>query len=188
MTAVAEEKRTRRGGRGSRREIRTAIDDAMLPALKRGLPLTEPMDEEQIARIDAASMDILEEVGVVFRDPVALEDWKRVGADVRGERVHLDRALVRGLIATIPETFIFHARNPVRARVAHGWLTTTRHHHQVLILDSHPGGSEIRVHMAVTQATPLRKLLLLIPGLSYPGLHLNLTALGFLTTQAKQAH
>ena len=32
---VIEEKRTRRGGRGSRRELRTHIDDAMLPALKR---------------------------------------------------------------------------------------------------------------------------------------------------------
>ena len=30
-------------------------------------------------------MAILEEVGVVFRDPIALEDWKSAGADVRGE-------------------------------------------------------------------------------------------------------
>ncbi|MGA9253643.1 MAG: trimethylamine methyltransferase family protein [Roseobacter sp.] len=103
---------TVRRGRGARRAVRQATDVTMLPSLKRGLPLTEPMTNEQIACLDAASMDILENVGVVFRDPIALEDWKRAGADVRGETVHLDRALVRSLIATIPETFTYHARNP----------------------------------------------------------------------------
>ncbi len=103
---------TTRRGRGARQTARATRDITMLPALKYGLPLTEPMDAEQIARIDGASMDILEQVGVVFRDPVALEDWKRAGADVRGETVHLDRALVRELIRTIPETFTYHARNP----------------------------------------------------------------------------
>jgi len=87
-------------------------DVKMLPSLKRALPLTEPMDGEQIARIDAASMDILEQVGVVFRDEIALQDWRRAGARVVGETVYPDRALVRELIATIPESFTYHARNP----------------------------------------------------------------------------
>ena len=104
---------TTRRGRGARRAIRETRDITMLPALKRGIPLTEPMDAEQIARIDDASMTILEEVGVVFRDPIAVEDWRRAGADIRdGDRIHLDRALVRELIASIPETFTYHARNP----------------------------------------------------------------------------
>jgi trimethylamine--corrinoid protein Co-methyltransferase len=107
--------RSRRGGRGARREIRTAHDFTMLPALKRKLPLTEPMDAEQVEKIDAASMDILEEVGVVFRDEIALEDWRKVGADVRGERVHLDRGLVRELIKTIPESFTYLARDPAKS-------------------------------------------------------------------------
>lgn len=105
--------RGRRGGRGARREIRTAHDFTMLPALKRQIPLTEPMDEEQVEKLDKASLDILEEVGVVFRDEIAIEDWKKVGADVReGERVHLDRGLVKELIASIPESFTYHARDP----------------------------------------------------------------------------
>ncbi len=101
-----------RRGRGARRALRQTRDVKMLPALKRGIPLMEPMDAEQVEKIDNASMSILEDVGVVFRDPIALEDWKRVGADVRGETVHLDRALVRELIATIPSSFTYHARNP----------------------------------------------------------------------------
>ena len=103
---------TSRRGRRARRSMRQTRDVMMLPALKRGIPLTEPMSLEEISRIDEASMDILENAGVVFRDDIALEDWRRVGADVRGETVHLDRALVRELIATIPETFTYHARNP----------------------------------------------------------------------------
>lgn len=104
-------RQSRSGGRNARRALRSAPNFEMLPSLKRGIPYCEPMDAEQIARIDAASMDILEEVGVVFRDPIALEDWRRAGADVRGERVHLDRNLVRELIASIPSQWTYRARN-----------------------------------------------------------------------------
>ena len=103
---------TTRRGRGARRAIRQTRDITMLPALKRRLPLTEVMNEAEVERIDAASMAILEDVGVVFRDEIALADWRRVGADVRGETVHLDRGLVRELIASIPAEFTYHARNP----------------------------------------------------------------------------
>jgi trimethylamine--corrinoid protein Co-methyltransferase len=103
---------TVRRGRGARKAIRQTRDVKMLPALKRKLPLTEPMTPEQVEKIDAASMDILENVGVQFRDPIALEDWTRAGAKVVGEMVYLDRNLVRELIATIPESFTYHARNP----------------------------------------------------------------------------
>ena len=104
---------TERQGRGARKKARQTRDVKMLPALKRNLPLTEPMGPEQIERIDTASMDILEDVGVVFRDPIAIKDWQSVGADVRdGDRVHLDRGLVRDLIATIPASFTYYARNP----------------------------------------------------------------------------
>jgi trimethylamine--corrinoid protein Co-methyltransferase len=104
--------RSRRGARSALRDIRKERDVTMLPALKRKLPLVEPMDQEQIEKIDNASMDILEQVGVVFRDSIALEDWKKAGADVRGETVHLDRGLIRELIKTIPSSFTYHARNP----------------------------------------------------------------------------
>ena len=100
-----------RRGRGVRKALREIRDIKMLPALKRKLPLTEPMTFDQITRIDAASMDILENVGVHFRDEIALADWKGAGAKVVDEVVYLDRNLVRELITTIPETFTYHARN-----------------------------------------------------------------------------
>lgn len=87
----------------------------MLPTLKRGLPVVEPMDAEQVERIHEASLAILEEVGVVFRDPIAIEDWKRAGADLRADdRVHLDRGLVMELIKTIPPNVEYFARDPAK--------------------------------------------------------------------------
>lgn len=114
MVAV-ETKQTRAGGRGARRAMRGAADYSMLPSLHRGIPVCELMDAEHVARIDDASMSILEEVGVVFRDEIALADWKRAGAKVVGERVYLDRALVRELISTIPSGWTYRARNPERS-------------------------------------------------------------------------
>ncbi|WP_420011936.1 trimethylamine methyltransferase family protein [Tateyamaria sp.] len=106
------ETRSRSGGRASRRALRSAPNVAMLPGLKNTLPWCEIMDGSQVERIDAASMDILENVGVVFRDDIALADWKAAGAKVVGETVYLDRGLVRDLIATIPSDFAYHARDP----------------------------------------------------------------------------
>lgn len=103
---------TRRRTRQARRSARLDQREPMLPALTRRLPLTEPMDEEQIHAVDHASMSILEEVGVVFRDEVALDHWRTAGARVDGETVYLDRELVRELIKGIPSDFTYHARNP----------------------------------------------------------------------------
>lgn len=108
-TAVAT---ARRGGRDARRAIRTANDFSMLPQLKRNLPLVEPMTQEQVLRVHNASMAILEEVGVDFRDPEAIDDWKKAGAKVVGERVFLDRELAMQLLSTLPEEITLHARNP----------------------------------------------------------------------------
>jgi trimethylamine--corrinoid protein Co-methyltransferase len=105
---------SRSGGRSARRATREATDFSMLPGLLNKLPHCEVMDEEQVRRIDDASMTILENVGVVFRDPIALEDWRRAGADVDGELVRLDRGLIRELIKTIPSDFTYNARNPKR--------------------------------------------------------------------------
>ncbi|WP_421904906.1 trimethylamine methyltransferase family protein [Mameliella sp.] len=112
MTETMPRPRSRSGGRSARRTLRSTRDLRMLPGLTRGIPLCEVMDSAQVERIDAASMDILENVGVMFRDPVALADWTAAGAKVVGEMVYPDRGLIRDLIATIPADFTYSARNP----------------------------------------------------------------------------
>ena len=103
---------TIRKGRSSRRLKSQKRSFTMLPGLRHSLPLTEPLNGDQIERIDEASMDILENTGIHFRDKIALEDWRSVGAKIVGETVFLDRFLVKDLIKSIPETFTYHARNP----------------------------------------------------------------------------
>lgn len=107
-----EMQNSRRGGRSERRQLRQKPSAQMLPTLEGKLPLVEPMDEAQIRRIDDASMSILEEVGVAFTDKIALEDWRRAGAKVDGERVYIDREMVREKLKTIPSQITLNARNP----------------------------------------------------------------------------
>ena len=102
----------RSGGRAGRRAIRTAPNFNMLPGLNNTLPLCELLDAGAVEKIDNASMDILENVGIQFRDPIALADWKAAGAKVEDEMVYLDRGLIRELISTIPPSFTYHARDP----------------------------------------------------------------------------
>jgi len=104
--------KVKRRGRDARRSSRLKTKIEMLPSLTRGIPLTEPMSEDRIRQIDDASASILEEVGVEFHDAIALEHWKKAGADVQGQRVRLDRNLVKELISSIPEQITMHARDP----------------------------------------------------------------------------
>ena len=112
MSDIAAPIRTRSGGRAARQILRTTRDFTMLPGLVRNIPVCEVMEGSQVEKIDNASMHILENIGVLFRDPIALEDWRKAGAKVVGEMVYLDRGLVRDLIKTIPHSFTYHARNP----------------------------------------------------------------------------
>ncbi|MEM1078092.1 MAG: trimethylamine methyltransferase family protein [Pseudomonadota bacterium] len=112
MSIQSKPSRSRAGGRAARRSLRAARDFRMLPGLTRNIPICEVMDGDGVEKIDAASMDILETVGVQFRDPIALADWRKAGAKVEDEMVYLDRGLVRDLIASIPADFTYSARNP----------------------------------------------------------------------------
>ena len=100
-----------RRGRSARKSAREVIDVEMLPTLRNALAPIEPLSQEQVEKIDDASMAILEEVGVVFRDQIALQHWREVGADVDGELVRFDRALVRELVSTIPSGITWWARD-----------------------------------------------------------------------------
>ena len=112
--AATQSGASRRGGRRARRRERLASPVVSLPTLKRNIPVYEVLDEEGVELIHDASMTILEEVGIDFRDDEAIALWKEAGAEVSGQRVHLDRALVMDLVAKNPEEFDLHGRNPER--------------------------------------------------------------------------
>lgn len=117
---MAETRTRRAGGRAARREARAAIDTSMLPALRRRLPVVESLDDVAIDRIESAAFDVLRDVGVVFRDPIAVEHWRSVGAAIDGDLVRVDRDTIEDLVSTLPTEMTLHARNPSRSVVVGG--------------------------------------------------------------------
>jgi trimethylamine--corrinoid protein Co-methyltransferase len=104
----------RRGGRKARRAERLATPVISFPTLVRKIPVYEVVNREGVELIHDASMEILEEVGIEFRDPEALAYWREAGAEVAGERVRIPRDLLLALVAKAPEVYTLHGRNPER--------------------------------------------------------------------------
>ena len=105
----------RRGGREARRAIRTSMAVRALPALQRKMPVYEVLSPEWLDRIHETALHLLETVGIDFREDVALAKWRDAGATVDGERVHIPRDLLMGLVAKAPERFTLHARDPAKS-------------------------------------------------------------------------
>ncbi len=113
---MAEEARAggRQGGRSARRAERLGGGLRSLPALVRRIPVYEVLNEEGLELIHAASLNILEEIGIEFRDGESLAIWQAAGAEVAGERVRIPAELLLALLARAPRQFTLHARNPAR--------------------------------------------------------------------------
>ncbi len=101
------------GGRSARHILRAA-PMVSFPTLVREIPTYQMVPDEAIELIHEESLRILEEVGCDFRDKTALAQWKAHGADVRGENVRIDRAMLMELIGKAPSEFTLHARNAAR--------------------------------------------------------------------------
>jgi trimethylamine--corrinoid protein Co-methyltransferase len=88
---------------------------AALPVLDRKIPVYEILGEESLERIHQASLDILEQIGIEFRDAEATRMWRDAGAEVDRFRVRIPGDLLMALIAKNPERFTVRARNPERS-------------------------------------------------------------------------
>ena len=86
------------------------------PFIARKLPFFDPLDEEQITKLEAQVDWILENVGIAFRDdPEAIALWTKSGAEVDGDIVRAPADWVRALCAKAPSEFTQIARNPDRS-------------------------------------------------------------------------
>jgi trimethylamine--corrinoid protein Co-methyltransferase len=117
MARDAARRRTRQGtgsraaGRGpgaGLRQLPWRVPESPYQAL-------EVLSPEQIEKIVEAAFRILEEVGMDFLHPEALDILGKAGAQVTpgSQRVRLDRGLIRQALASAPSQFTLHARNPV---------------------------------------------------------------------------
>lgn len=106
---------SRRGGRANRQTQRRAPGLRALPQIDREIPAYELLAGEALDRIHEASLAILRDPGIDFRDDEAVAIWNEAGAEVSGHRVRIDPDLLMSLIAKAPSEFTLHARNPQRS-------------------------------------------------------------------------
>ena len=91
------------------------------PYIRRVLPFFDPLDEEQLERIEQQVDWILQDVGIAFRDdPEALALWKEEGAKIDGDIVTAPADWIRSLCAKAPTEFTQLARNRERSVVIGG--------------------------------------------------------------------
>ena len=109
-------RRKRGGGRAGNAARRGgAIFDQMpwrLP-VNRDRP-TEPLTAEGVDAIHEGAMRILEEIGIVFLNPEALEIFREAGCRVDGDVVRMGREFVMEMVARAPSSFTLTPRNPDR--------------------------------------------------------------------------
>jgi len=106
-----------RAGRRARRERASGPSQAPPRQLYNPYPPFEILSADQIETIHHASLRVLAEIGVNFLLPEARDILRQAGADVdpAGPRVRFDPAFVEERIATAPQKFTLHARNPERS-------------------------------------------------------------------------
>ena len=71
----------------------------------------EPLSEDGVAAIHDGAMRILEEIGVVFLNPEALQLLKEAGCRVEGDLVRMDRDFVMEMVGKAPSSFTLTPRN-----------------------------------------------------------------------------
>ncbi|MDQ0396371.1 trimethylamine methyltransferase family protein [Labrys monachus] len=112
--------RPRRRGREERQ--RAAPAAATRPQPRRPFLPTEAVSADQLEAIHAASLQVLEEIGIDVLHGEAKAILKAEGAhvDPSSDRVRFDRGLVESKIGLAPRSFTLHARNPARNVVLGG--------------------------------------------------------------------
>ena len=104
-------RRTRRKRTGAASTVAEAP-----PYIKRHLPFFDPLDEEQLIKIEHQVDWMLENIGFAFRDdPQAIRIWKEAGVRLDGDKVFADAVWVREQCAKAPAKFTQLARNPARS-------------------------------------------------------------------------
>ena len=120
---VTEEtgRRARRAGRGGGRSGNVRRSASAVTQYPWSIPEnhdapTEPMTEEQVHAVHDGAMRILEEIGIQFLNPDAVDILRKAGCTVGEDdvTVRMGRDFVMEHVAKAPETFVVTPRNPER--------------------------------------------------------------------------
>jgi trimethylamine--corrinoid protein Co-methyltransferase len=107
MTSDATDRRRERRARQA-----AAAAAPKIRQISYDLPVYELLGQEGLERLHSASMRILAEFGIDFYDEEIRAILKTHGAEVRGDTVFFDAALIEKYVALAPRQFTQLARNP----------------------------------------------------------------------------
>jgi trimethylamine--corrinoid protein Co-methyltransferase len=110
-TPAKERRERRRGREGSQRTIGSIPQPPRKACIQRFPPL-EAVSADELEAIHQASLRVVKEIGMDFTLPEARDLLRSAGADVDGERVRFDPAMIESFMASAPDSFLLHARNP----------------------------------------------------------------------------
>ncbi len=113
---LAPERRRRGGGRAGNAARRgTAVIEQMPWRLPVNIDRpTEPLSEDGVQAIHDGAMRILEEIGITFLNPEAVDILARAGCTVNGQNVRMGRDMVMEMVARAPRQWDITPRNPER--------------------------------------------------------------------------
>lgn len=116
MGGAMTEQRIRSGRQARQAERAVKSAGVGRPYILRNIPTYDILSEENLLRIEAAADRILAETGIEFRDdPVALDHWRKAGAEVDGVLVKFPPGMLREILRSAPAEFTQHARNPAHS-------------------------------------------------------------------------
>ncbi len=75
---------------------------------------TEPLNEDGVQAIHNGAMRVLEEIGIEFLNPEAVEILRKADCIVEGENIRMGRDMVMEQLKTVPSSFTLTPRNPER--------------------------------------------------------------------------
>lgn len=114
MPDDAQPKRRRGGGRAGAAARRGS---AVIEQMPWRIPVNidrpiEPLGPEGVEAIHDGAMRILEEIGIAFLNPEAIEIFRKAGCIIDGENVRMGRDFIMEMVAKAPSEFTIAARNP----------------------------------------------------------------------------
>jgi len=78
------------------------------------------VDSDDLDRIHESSLEIMDQTGIAFHSETARNVFKKHGARVDGEVVHISRKLFDQAMHSVPRVFKWHARNPQNSLMVGG--------------------------------------------------------------------